>query len=179
MVLRIVDKNPQWLSFSTQEIDERLGFFQNHFALTGDEVRLITIKAPKLITFPIHKIKLNSFVLKEEMGFSQEEIKQIIISKPSMLYRDQNKILKTFEFLHKTMNIPLEKILRTPEILTCRHKRLMERHLFLEKMERAQYDSRKPNYVALTTLVAGSDSHFSTEIAKSSIQIYNAFLKSL
>ncbi|KAJ8953981.1 hypothetical protein NQ314_007174 [Rhamnusium bicolor] len=179
MILRIVQANCFWLTHSTQQIDEHLGFLQNHFGLSGNEVRLIATKSPKLITYPISKVKLNTFVLKEEMGFTQEELKKIILHKPSILMKGQHRILQAFEYLHRSMNIPLERIVEEPEILTCRKKRLMERHLFLVKLGRDQFDPKKPNYVALTTLVSETDSYFSTEIAKSSIQAYNAYLKSL
>lgn len=75
------------------------------------------------------------------------------------------------------MGIRLERIVETPAILTWRKRRLMERHMFLEQLGRAQYDPTKPNYVGLFTLVSGEDSHFCTEVAKSSVHAYNAFLK--
>lgn len=95
------------------------------------------------------------------------------------MFVGEDRILKAFEYLHKDMNISLERIAAEPELLTCRRKRLMERHSFLSKLGRAQYDPKKPNYIALTTLVSGSDSDFCVEVAKSSVQAYNAFLKSL
>lgn len=96
-----------------------------------------------------------------------------------ILFTGEDRILKAFEYVHKDMNISLERIVAEPELLTCRQKRIMERHSFLIKLGRAQYDPKKPNYVSLKSLVTGSDSNFCVEIAKSSVQAYNAFLKSL
>ncbi|KAJ8924905.1 hypothetical protein NQ315_001062 [Exocentrus adspersus] len=179
MITRIIQANPFLICFSTQKIDEQLGFFQKQFHLSGNEVRLVAVKCPKLITTSTDHVKLKLFTLKEEMGFVDEELKSLILSKPIIFTKGQERILKTFEFVHKTMNIPLERILDEPGILMCRQKRVMERHMFLEKLGKVQYDPKKPNYVSLTTLVSGSDSYFCTEVAKSSVQAYNAFLKSL
>ncbi|XP_018574305.1 transcription termination factor 3, mitochondrial [Anoplophora glabripennis] len=179
MITRIIKANPFWLTRSTQQIDESLGFFQNHFQLNGNEVRLVAVTCPKLITTKIDKIKVNIFVLREEMGFNYEELKKMLLRKPLIYIKGRDRMLKSFEYLHRDMNIPSERIVEEPEILTCRQKRLIERHSFLSKLGRAQYDPKKPNYVALTSLVSGSDSDFCVDIAKSSVQAYNAFLKSL
>ncbi|XP_023015145.2 mitochondrial transcription termination factor 3 isoform X1 [Leptinotarsa decemlineata] len=179
MIVRIVEINAMWLSHSTSDIDKRLGFFQRNLFLTGDQVRQLAAKSPKLVTWPLAKVKVNIFALKEEMGFSKEELQKIVLDKPKLLRMDQNKILRTFTYLHTTMKIPLEWIVEMPDILTCRQKRLMQRHLFLEKLNRAQYNPKEPKYIALTNLVYGTDSEFSTEIAKSSVEVFNAFLKTL
>lgn len=73
------------LLFSTQQIDERLGFFQKHFKLSGHEVRQLAAKRPKLISSDLKGVKLNTFVIKEEMGFNDEEIKKMILNKPAIL----------------------------------------------------------------------------------------------
>nr|CAH7719697.1 unnamed protein product [Callosobruchus chinensis] len=179
MILRILEKNPNWLSYSTQDIDKKLGFFQNNFDLSGDQVRFLAVRCPKLITYDPEKIRLNIFVLEEEMGLLKEEMKKVILKKPKIFMNGQNRLLKTFDYLHNTMKIAIETIVETPEILTCRQSRLMPRHLFLEKLGRTQYNPKKPNYIPLTSLVAESDSNFATELAKSSVAAYNEFLKSL
>ncbi|KAG5891264.1 hypothetical protein JTB14_019671 [Gonioctena quinquepunctata] len=179
MIQRIVETNPFWLTHSTKNIDDCLGFFQHTFSLRGKEVRQLAVKNPKLITYPLEKVKLNIFVLKEEMGFTQEELKKVVLDKPKLFMMDQNKILRTFEYLHKTMNVPLERIVEEPGILTCRPKRLIQRHRFLAELNRAQYDPKKPNFVGLASFVFGDDCHFCTEVAKSSVQVFNTFLKSM
>ncbi|KAI4465601.1 cgi-12 protein-related [Holotrichia oblita] len=179
MILRILSRNPFWLMFSTNRIDRRLGYFQTTFSLCGDEVRTITCKQPKLITYSIKHITLNHFSLKEEMGFTKENIKEILIKKPKTFMKNKDNMLKTFDYLVNTMDIPLEMIVTWPEILTCREFRLKHRHLFLKTLGRAQYNPKLPNYVSLLTLVSGEDSNFAVDIAKSSLQAYNAFLKTL
>ncbi|CAH0556752.1 unnamed protein product [Brassicogethes aeneus] len=179
MITRIVESNPFWLSYTTQQIDQMLGFFQKHFTLKGDEVRSLTVTCPKLITFKERTVKVNTFAIHEEMGFSTEEVKGMLLKKPKLFMRDQRNVLKTFEYLHNEMNISLDQIVDEPGVLTCRCNRLRERHKFLKKLERDQFDPKKPMYVSLTTLVSSPDADFATEVAKSSVQIYNEFLKSI
>jgi mTERF domain-containing protein len=179
MILRIVQHNPMWLSFSTQDIDKKLGFFQKTFSLTGNEVRSLTVKRPRLITYSIEHIKLNTFVIKEEMGFTPEETKEILLHTPKIFTQNQHSLLKTFEYIHREMKIPLETIVKVPQILTCREFRIRQRHQFLEKLQKTQFDPKKPNYTSLISLVSGSDADFATEVAGSSIHAFNAFLKSM
>ena len=54
-----------------------------------------------------------------------------------------------------------------------------ERHQFLTSLGRAQYDPGKPQYVSPTALTEGSDLEFVEKVARSTIQLYNAFLKTL
>lgn len=77
------------------------------------------------------------------------------------------------------MHIPHEQILQTPEILTCRQRRLKERHQFLVKLKKDQFDPKKPNYIGLIAMVEDNDGQFATEVAKSSAEEYNMFLKTL
>lgn len=179
MIQRIISKNPFWLMFSTQRIDRKLGFFQNEFSLNGQEVRFLTTLQPKLITYNIQHVKRNKFVFKEEMGFTPEETKSIILKKPNLFMKSQDGLLKTFEYFHRNMNIPLERIVEVPQVLTCRYFKVEQRDLFLKKLGRAQYNPKEPNYVSLVALVSGLDSDFAVNIAKSSVQTFNMFLKSL
>lgn len=179
MITSIIARNPIWLSTSTQDIDSKLGFFQREFQLSGKEVRALAVQQPKLITYSLQHVKLNTFVFKEEMGLRDDEVKSFLLKKPNLFMKLHTNLLKTFEFLHKKMNIPIERIVEVPEILTCRVFRMRQRHLFLDTLGRAQYNPRKPNYVALIELVSGSDVDFCRDVAKSSVQDFNVFLKSL
>ncbi|KAK9888815.1 hypothetical protein WA026_001038 [Henosepilachna vigintioctopunctata] len=91
MILRIVCINPLWLQLRTPEIDERLGFFQKQFSLTGSEVRLLSVKKPKLITYSLKHIKINIFVIKEEMGFNEDEVKAILLDSPGIFMKSKYK----------------------------------------------------------------------------------------
>lgn len=91
----------------------------------------------------------------------------------------QESVLNTFTYVHQTMNIQLGRIVQECGILRTRLIKLRPRHEFLVKVDKAQYDSKKPNYVSLISLVSGTDAEFCENIAKTSIQAYNTFLKSL
>lgn len=88
-------------------------------------------------------------------------------------------MLKTFDYVVNTMKISPQLIVQWPEVLTCREFRIKQRHLFLKILGRAQYDPKLPNYISLLTLVGGTDADFAVDIAKSSLQAFNAFLKTL
>lgn len=88
-------------------------------------------------------------------------------------------MLDTFTYLYQTMKIPLERIVQECGILTMRVSRIQPRHEFLVKIDKVQYNPKMPNYVSLMTLVNGTDVEFCTNVAKTSIQAYNTFLKSL
>lgn len=70
--------------FSSKRIDKRLGYFQEKFSLTGHEVRDLSVRTPRLITYNLEHIKTNSFVIKEEMGFEDDEVKALILKKPKL-----------------------------------------------------------------------------------------------
>lgn len=84
MISAIICKNPNWLMFSTKDIDGRLGYFQSNFALNGGEVRLLSIKGPKVITYRMVHLFENTFSVKEEMGFDKRQSKQLLLRLPRL-----------------------------------------------------------------------------------------------
>lgn len=82
MIGRIVEKNPFWLMFSTRRIDRRLGYFQKNFVLNGNQVRLLSSKQPKLITYNLDHIRQSTFSVQKEMGFDTNETRQLVLQKP-------------------------------------------------------------------------------------------------
>lgn len=61
-----------------------MGHFQKTFSLAGNEVRLLTTKQPKLITYNMEHINLNTFSIKEEMGFGNMQMKQLLLDVPKL-----------------------------------------------------------------------------------------------
>lgn len=92
---------------------------------------------------------------------------------------DHRIMMETFEYVHITMKIPLEIIAKFPEVLTCRAHRLKQRHLFLEELNKIQFNPKLPNYIGITSIITGTDAEFCEDVAKCSVQTYNTFLKSL
>ncbi|XP_053998772.1 transcription termination factor 3, mitochondrial [Hylaeus anthracinus] len=179
MVGVIVNRNPLWLSFSVKEIDSKLSYFQHNFKLTGSNIRKLTVKHPRLITYNMQHIRENTFAVKEEMGFSKDETKHILLTAPRVWTSARSRIVDTFDYAHNEMKLSHETISKQPLVLTCRAIRLKQRHKFLEELKRNQYDPTKPLYVSLMDLINGTDIEFCTNVAKSSIHLYNMFLKTL
>ncbi|CAB3231125.1 unnamed protein product [Arctia plantaginis] len=178
-VKKVISANPFWLMLSTVRIDRRLGYYQNYLSLCGKEVRYLATKQPKLITYNLHHIRTNMFVIKEEMGFEDSELKNMVLNKPRLLMLNQKSLLQRFNFIHQVMKIPHKTILEQPEILLCRNFKVKQRHLFLNKLGRSQYDPKKENYVPIKALVEKPDTEFCRQFAKCSVNDFNLFLKTL
>uniref|UniRef100_A0A182FV97 Transcription termination factor 3, mitochondrial n=1 Tax=Anopheles albimanus TaxID=7167 RepID=A0A182FV97_ANOAL len=170
-ITRIVTKDPFWLMFNTKRIDRRLGYFQKSFQLVGDEVRMLATKQPRLITYNMEHVQKNTFSVKEEMGFEAAEVKQLLLKTDALQYR--------FDYIHRRMKLTHDQILKTPDLLLTRDFRIKQRHEFLKFLGKTQYDPKKELYIPLKSLAAGTDEQFVTEIAKSNMECYNRFLKTL
>lgn len=94
-----------------------------------------------------------------------------------MMFSDRERLLAVFEYAHDEMQLQHDFLTQTPHIFLCRKSRLVSRHLFLVKMNKAQYDPKKPMYISPQVLVSGTDADFCRDIAKASVDVYNEFLK--
>lgn len=175
----IVRRNPYWLSFSTKRVDRRLGWYQKNFNLSGDDLRFLTCKQPKLITYNLMNIRSANFTIKEQMGFEKLELKALLLAKPNLWMASQADLLERFDYIHNVMKIPHEKIVQSPEILTSRRHRLKQRHDFLRLIGKLQFDETKPGYISLKSFVEGNDKDFVLNVCKSSLETYDNFLKTL
>lgn len=88
-VIRIVEKNPFWLMFSTKRIDYRLGHFQCEYELTGDEVRTIAEKKPTVITHSFDHLRDLTFMMREEFNLEKHEFKELLLKEPKILIRSK------------------------------------------------------------------------------------------
>lgn len=77
------------------------------------------------------------------------------------------------------MKLTHDQILKTPDLLLTRDFRIKQRHEFLKFLGKTQYDPKKELYIPLKSLAAGTEEQFVTEIAKSNMECYNRFLKTL
>ncbi|XP_055856609.1 transcription termination factor 3, mitochondrial [Episyrphus balteatus] len=176
-ITRIVTKNPYWLMFSTKRIDKRLGYFQENFKLSGDDVRFLAAKQPRLITYSMEHIRKNMFCITEEMGFELEELRCLLLNKPKLWMLNSDELIERFAYAHNEMKLSHEMIVQFPEILLSREFRIRERHEFLKTLGRAQYDPHKDLYVSPKTLVEGNDRDFVVNVAKCDMEMYEMFLK--
>ncbi|XP_049545303.1 transcription termination factor 3, mitochondrial [Anopheles darlingi] len=178
-ITRIVTKEPFWLMFNTKRIDRRLGYFQKNFQLVGDEVRTLATKQPRLITYNLEHVQRNTFSVKEEMGFEADEMKQLLLTKPKIWMMKTEALQYRFDYIHRRMKLTHDQILKTPDLLLTRDFRIKQRHEFLKFLGKTQYDPKQELYIPLKSLAAGTDEQFVTEIAKSNMECYNRFLKTL
>lgn len=174
---RIFTRNPFWLMFSTRRIDQRLGYFQKEFRLNGDDVRFLSSKQPRLITYNMEHIRKSTFCIREEMGFDQDELKCLLLNKPRLWMMDSDLLIERFAYAHKTMKLSHDMLIQFPEVLSSREFRLRQRHEFLVTLGRAQYDPEKDLYISPRDLVSGNDYHFVRNVAKSDLETYELFLK--
>ncbi|XP_035733967.1 transcription termination factor 3, mitochondrial-like [Vespa mandarinia] len=179
MIKVILCKNPTWLNYSTRSIDTKLGYFQDNFRLTGQEVRQLTVKNSKLITYKMSHIMENTFAIKEEMGFNKIESKILLMTQPRLWMKCRKNITDTFDYAHNQMKLSHQFILSQAYVLLCRKRRLEQRHMFLVKLGRAQYDPTVPLYVSLKSLICGTDDEFCQNVAKTSSDTYELYLKSI
>lgn len=93
MISRVVEKNPFWLMFSTKRIDRRLGYFQKNFELSGNQVRQLTVKQPRIITYNVTHIDKSGFTVKEEMGFDKKEVKELLLDVPKIFMMSKKNLI--------------------------------------------------------------------------------------
>ncbi|XP_069698164.1 transcription termination factor 3, mitochondrial [Periplaneta americana] len=179
VIAHIIKRNPFWLSHSTEEIDERLGHFQVTFKLSGDQVREVAKKSPKLITYDMTHIKVNTFSVKEEMGFNEDEMRALLLKVPKLWMKNNKNLVSVFDYAHNTMKLPHQQIVAFPHILVSRIFRVKQRHLFLQLIGRAQYNPNMEGYISPKDLVSGTDTEFCQIVAKSSVESFNVFLKTI
>ncbi|KAK8759699.1 hypothetical protein V5799_002669 [Amblyomma americanum] len=178
-VTRIVSNAPLFLAFRVEDMDRRLGMLQSVLSLSGAEVRHIVTRFPKLPTCKLYSIQSNAFAIREEMGFTQNEMKQMLMVCPKLLVSSRTNIVNAFTYLHQEVGLSHAQLMQFPAILRTRECIYKPRHQFLVKLGRAQFDPKEPNYVSPQSLVVGTDAVFCENVAKTSVDTYNAFLKTI
>ncbi|XP_070550347.1 transcription termination factor 3, mitochondrial-like [Ptychodera flava] len=113
------------------------------------------------------------------MRFSAKECKALVLSQPRVLQTGRYKLLSTFDYLHNTVGITHTQFVQFPQVFRSSLPRIKERHQYLVKLERAQYDPTKPGYISLEALFKQPDEVFCKDVAKTSILEFNNFLKTL
>ncbi|KRY37441.1 RuvB-like 1 [Trichinella spiralis] len=145
-IAHIINKARYWLNFDIQTIDSRLGWLQINFKLTGDEVRDVVTKEPKLITFGTGYVQRLQFTFGQEM--------------------DRSVLMKSFDYLHNVVGFSHETILSWPRCLRESSYKARARHQFLKRLKRDQFDPQRPNYVTVEAMLSGDDGEFCARVAK-------------
>ena len=164
---------------SVENVDERLGWLQREFKLTASELRAVVVDMPKLATLPAKIIADVRFGLKEFLEFDEQSMRTLIKSYPKLFTKDFKSIQANFTFLTQVAGLGHADIAFYPPILQTPYVLLKTRYAYLKHLDRLQLDPTKPNYVSLKDLVVHNDKDFCQRIAKTTIDDFNKFIKSI
>ncbi|OTF76889.1 mTERF domain-containing protein 1, mitochondrial-like protein [Euroglyphus maynei] len=174
---------PKVFSLKVHTIDQHLADLGHEYRLSANEIRHIVRNQTRIILMNNHQLKKCTFVFAEQMGFNSEEIKSLLVRNPRLwtrqLRQESKGMVQSFEYVNTTMKISHEQVLNFPLILLRRVRLIRERHLYLKSLNRDQYDPNKPLYVPLNAFYQLDDSQFCIEYAKTCIDDFNRFLKTI
>ncbi|VDM74348.1 unnamed protein product [Strongylus vulgaris] len=198
-VCKIINDFRYWLNIDVKTLDSRLGWIQQQFMLTGNEVRNLIRKEARILMFGLGPLQQKHIsllqrlvtLLNKEFEFTPKEIKQIILADPRVFMMDAKFITANYGYIHKTMRLPNSVIVKFPFILRCAHSSIRNRHEFLRKLGRAVYegafdevdadgdeqkgDDVKP--VPIEVFLDPSDAVFAQKAANTYLAVYNNFLR--
>lgn len=97
----------------------------------------------------------------------------------SCSFLDRDNLIARLDYIHNTMKISHDQIVKSSAILQHREHRIKERHEFLQLIGKAQYDPTKDLYISLTQLVEGNDSEFAMNVANTSYSQFEKFLRQM
>lgn len=87
--------------------------------------------------------------------------------------------MERFDYAHSVMNLSHARLIQSPEIFYCRKRRLEQRHGYLLHLKRAQYNPTKDLFVSFKRLSEGNDEEFAVNIARTTYQDFEQYLRSL
>lgn len=87
--------------------------------------------------------------------------------------------MQRYDYVSHHMKVPSSHLAKDPYILASRLFRIQERHGFLKKIGRAQYNPTLELYISLNELCKGTDEEFVTNLAKRPYEEYDSYLRTL
>ncbi|CAB3396624.1 unnamed protein product [Caenorhabditis bovis] len=193
---KIVEGYRYWLNCNVELIDSRLGWIQKQFKLTAKLTREVVVKEPRIIMFGMGPIERIVKMLKNELGFGDQDLKTFVLTDPRIFMMDAKLVSRTYKYVRDVMKINNATILEHPLILRCSLSCIKSRHDFLRKMGRSNYklaDSKKveeiiendeedvnddnDDLVALEHFLHPSDAGFATLAAKTYPVAFEKFLR--
>uniref|UniRef100_A0A183BRL3 CAP_N domain-containing protein n=1 Tax=Globodera pallida TaxID=36090 RepID=A0A183BRL3_GLOPA len=100
-IAKIVTEYRYWLNHAPENIDGRV------------------LKEPRLIQFGVGPIQGFVIALSQSCGFSQRDLKQILLKDPRVFLLDKPHLLTSFNYLAYVMRIPNNQIVAYPMALRC------------------------------------------------------------
>lgn len=172
-------ESPLLLSMSVRQIDDKLGWLQKKFRLTGNEIRDLISRRSWLITKNRHQMELTHLGLRCECGFTGQEEKAILMRHPRVMLTERQTVVAAFDYLHRKVGYSHVLLSKQPEALEAWVSRLEPRHLFLRRLKLDQFDPTKPLYVSPSNLAATTSEQFCADVARVPLSTYTRFLKTL
>ena len=175
----ICTRAPYLLNLSTKMLESKLNWFQRKFHLSAIQSKEFVLQAPKLMTLPLKGISNTYFNMNKQLGFGHDELHQIFHLYPKLFIYDYKLIELNFDFLFNEMQMPRSSFIQYPPILKQSFQQLRTRCLYLKYLKRQQFDPTKPNFIPLKDLCLKTNELFCHHVAKSSLQHYLNFMKTL
>lgn len=175
----VCSRAPFLLNLSTKTLDAKFQWFRRKFQLDQSQSKEFVVLAPKLLTLPLKGISNTYFNMNQQLDFSREEMKEIFRVYPKIFIYDYKLIELNFDFLFNEMEIPRSAFLLYPPVLKQSFQQLRTRCLYLKYLKRAQFDPTKANFVSLKDLCLKTNDLFCQNVAKTTIQHYLNFMKTL
>ncbi|WAR11779.1 MTEF3-like protein [Mya arenaria] len=184
----VITQCPHLLTENLQNINVRLDYFLSK-RFPRKVLTAMMLKDSTFLAMPVEKIdsilgfyqkllNLTAVIsLRNELEFSEEEVKLMFIKHPELLLARRRVVVTNCDYIQEVMGIPHRMVVQFPQALTGPHHIMSSRHRFLQLHGAAQYDSCLPGYVSLNDLVEKNDDLWCSSVAKASLEEYDAFLK--
>ncbi|CAG2209556.1 MTERFD [Mytilus edulis] len=158
---RVITKNPFLFKAEITDLKVRINYLRSK-RFSKDNIASIVTRNSKALSLTVEQ-------LDGQLGFYQKQFK----------LSDIKQLSANFDYLHNVMGLSHKDVLMWPQIFQTITDRLKRRHQFLASLGRDQYDPKKENFVSLHDLVSGTDKFFSENVAKTTIELHDNFIKTL
>jgi mTERF domain-containing protein len=172
-------KAPLLLNLSVEDLDTKLGWYQNEFSLTGNELRQVVTEMPKLAIQKLDVPAKMAFSLGEILGYDAQFIKKFILAFPKLFTKEFQLVEQNFIYLTQVCKLTHTFIATFPPVLVVPLHLLKSRYAYLKYLNRAQFEPTKPNFISLKSLIEPDEIQFCRNSAKTSSEQFKKFLKTV
>uniref|UniRef100_A0A3B4BI99 Uncharacterized protein n=1 Tax=Periophthalmus magnuspinnatus TaxID=409849 RepID=A0A3B4BI99_9GOBI len=156
----IISRNPFILTQSLENLNTRVNYLKSK-KFSQDTVASMVSRAPYLLSFSVKRLDNRMAFYQQQLNLSVANTRNVVSRLPRLLCGS------------------LEPVKENLKVLNTKYLRVKERHLFLEYLEKAQYDPTQPNYIALDSLISLPDETFCSELASAKLEDFCLFQKTL
>ncbi|KAI8519478.1 transcription termination factor 3 [Branchiostoma belcheri] len=183
----IVVRYPRVLTVSLARMKENLQVAQLQLGFSPEQLRNMVLRAPRMLSRDKYKLIAVFDYLHNEMGIphhilacspqAHRKIKEAVhiqLERARVNRKEGWELPKSYlPLLRKEAG----EARRSTQVFNSRKQHLSERHQFLQKLGRAQYDPAQPGYICLENFFKLPDAVFCTQLAKVTMEEYQNFLK--